>query len=69
MVITDIWSSLIYGHHCTVVLDWPTQDSQDEVENEEGAKDDQTHKVNPGELKTHGIIHLEKHIETHRNIE
>lgn len=36
----------------------PTQDTKHKVEDEEGPKDDQAHKVYPGQLIPHGILHL-----------
>lgn len=36
----------------------PTQHSQNKVQDEERAEDDQAHKVDPGQLYPHRIIHL-----------
>lgn len=36
----------------------PTENAQHQVEDKEGAKDDKTDKVDPGQLVTHGILHL-----------
>lgn len=36
----------------------PTKNTQNEIEDEEGTKDDQTDEVDPWQLITHGIIHL-----------
>lgn len=36
----------------------PAQHTQNQVENEEGSKDDQADEVDPGQLEAHGIIHL-----------
>ena len=38
----------------------PAQHTQDEVDDEEGPKDDQRHKVDPGHLDANGVIHLEE---------
>lgn len=38
----------------------PTQDAKYKVEDEEGTKDDETHKIHPGQLIPHGILHLGK---------
>lgn len=36
----------------------PAQHTQNQVENEEGPKDDQADEVDPGQLEAHRIIHL-----------
>lgn len=36
----------------------PTQHPQNKVQDEERAEDDQAHKVDPGQLHPHRIIHL-----------
>ncbi len=36
----------------------PGQDSQDQVEHEEGADDDERHKVDPVEVAAHGVVGL-----------
>lgn len=41
----------------------PAQHTQNQVENEEGSKDDQTDKVDPRQLKAHRIIHLKRNTE------
>lgn len=41
----------------------PAQHTQNQVENEEGSKDDQTDKVDPRQLKAHRIIHLKGNTE------
>lgn len=38
----------------------PAQHTQHKVEDKKGSKDDQAYKVDPGQLKTDGIIHLPK---------
>lgn len=47
-------------------LHQPAEDTKNQVENEEGAKDHQADKVNPGQLETDGIIHLGKEEELSR---
>lgn len=41
----------------------PTQNTQNQVENKEGSKDDQADKVDPWQLKAHRIIHLKRNTE------
>lgn len=36
----------------------PAEDTQNQVENEERPKNHQTDKINPGQLKPYGVIHL-----------
>lgn len=44
-------------------LHQPAEDTKNQVENEEGAENHQADKVNPGQLKTNGIVHLVKKVE------
>lgn len=39
----------------------PAQHTQNQVDDEERAKDDQRHKVDPGNLVANGVIHLCRH--------
>lgn len=39
-------------------LHQPAEDTENQVENEEGAKDHQADEVNPGQLEADGIVHL-----------
>lgn len=47
------------GFYLRVRKDEPTEDSQNQVENEERAENHQTDKINPGQLEPYGIIHLQ----------
>lgn len=49
----------------------PAQHTQYEVQHKEGAEDDKGHKVNPGQFKTNGIVHLdgEIHMQSKEKIE
>lgn len=40
--------------------DLPAQHTQHQVENKEGAKDDQANKVDPGQLEAHCVVHLHR---------
>lgn len=45
----------------------PAQHTQYEVDDEKRSKDDQRHKVNPGDLVANGVIHLWREKNTHRH--
>lgn len=46
----------------------PAQHTQNQVENEEGSKDDQADKVDPRQLEAHRIIHLKRNTEQDEDI-